>query len=322
MTLLDETWSDGTPYGYIDYRASTLGRIYSKKTGKVLEGCSQVDKGYIKMSLIMNGEQNKISVHTIICTIFHGGQPGPEYTVDHINRIKYDNRPSNLRWATPSEQGYNKDPPNPVRLIAQIKDDKIVDFHDEQHILEIFDVDDIVIPDRGLYHDGYLWIYEQFTNFDIINERWAPIQVIDRIYLVSDMGRVHTNRKTFGHPTYYGYKAVALSQHSIFVHRAVVTAFFGDIGHRLYVNHLDRDKTNNKLYNLDIVTAAENVNHAVLTGTKSASPVRQISLDGEIIAEFMSIKSAAEATGINAPNISACANGIQFTSGNYRWEHI
>ena len=45
-------------------------------------------------------------VHTLVCQCFH---PNPERkpTVDHSNRIRTDNRASNLRWATRKEQVEN-----------------------------------------------------------------------------------------------------------------------------------------------------------------------------------------------------------------------
>jgi hypothetical protein len=40
--------------------------------------------------------------HRLICSAFHG-RPPKGYDVDHVNGIKDDNRPENLRWASRSE---------------------------------------------------------------------------------------------------------------------------------------------------------------------------------------------------------------------------
>lgn len=44
-------------------------------------------------------------LHRAICDAFHGEKPGREYEVDHVNRDRLDNRPSNLRWMTWEENG-------------------------------------------------------------------------------------------------------------------------------------------------------------------------------------------------------------------------
>lgn len=48
------------------------------------------------------------NVHRLVCSAFHGNPHDKEMSVDHINRDKADNRASNLRWSTPSQQGSNK----------------------------------------------------------------------------------------------------------------------------------------------------------------------------------------------------------------------
>ena len=48
-------------------------------------------------------------VHQIVCRAFHGLAPEDKPFVDHINRIKGDNRPENLRWVSNKENCDNKD---------------------------------------------------------------------------------------------------------------------------------------------------------------------------------------------------------------------
>lgn len=53
---------------------------------------------------------------------------------------------------------------------------------------------------------------------------------------------------------------------SVRVHRAVAEAWHGAIPLGMQVNHVDGDKRNNTPSNLEIVTHAENIRHAVLNG--------------------------------------------------------
>ena len=48
-------------------------------------------------------------VHQIVCRAFNGLPPADKPEVDHINRIKDDNRPENLRWVDHKENQDNKD---------------------------------------------------------------------------------------------------------------------------------------------------------------------------------------------------------------------
>ena len=322
ISLANEYWQSGDSFGYSGYRASTLGRIYSEKVGKILEGWSYATDGYIKLKIMLNNKATDISAHIMICTIFHGHKPHSTYTVDHIDRVKTNNTPSNLRWASKSEQALNRNIKARTYLIAQIQNNKIVDFFDKQTILEIFDVDDIIIPPEGIFHSGYLWISEKFTNLDLVNEVWRSINIKGAIYSISNMGRVITTRKKFGSTNTDGYKQVGLVGQTFYMHRLVMIAFNGIIGDGLVVNHIDSDRTNNRLDNLEIVTYSGNSIHAVSSGSKSAIPVCQISLDGNIMGKFLSIQNAADATGINPKNIGNCANGVQFTAGGFRWQHI
>lgn len=47
-------------------------------------------------------------LHRIVCWTFHGGPRDASQTVDHVNRRCWDNRASNLRWATLEEQLSNR----------------------------------------------------------------------------------------------------------------------------------------------------------------------------------------------------------------------
>lgn len=106
-----EEWK--TIKDYPDYEVSSLGRVRSLKTGKgaravdgILKG-GKDGSGYPIVSLCeINKKQKSWKVHRLVAEAF---LPNPEAKkeIDHINRIRDDNRVENLRWATRKENNLN-----------------------------------------------------------------------------------------------------------------------------------------------------------------------------------------------------------------------
>lgn len=64
-------------------------------------------KGYVRRKVNQAGATINYSMHAEVMRINGITKPGPDYTVDHINGNKLDNRIENLRWATRVQQGVN-----------------------------------------------------------------------------------------------------------------------------------------------------------------------------------------------------------------------
>jgi hypothetical protein len=146
------------------------------------------------------------------------------------------------------------------------------------------------------------------------------------------MGRVANmkGRWTFGIDR-DGYKSTSIylndkTRKKVQVHRLIILGFYGS-DERL-VNHKDGNKKNNKLTNLEYVTASENTIHAISTGLKTFSgnngyrrPVYQI-LNGMILNAFPSIADASRQTGINDVGICEVCNNNQSHAGGYYWRYV
>ena len=93
--------------GFPKYLIYPDGRVWSRhKGGRWLKyGCDK--DGYLQVNLSEGGKTTTRKIHRLVAIHWI---PNPENkpTVDHINRIRDDNRIENLRWATRVEQEANK----------------------------------------------------------------------------------------------------------------------------------------------------------------------------------------------------------------------
>lgn len=64
--------------------------------------------GYPRVRLRTGGRCVKMPVHRLVCSAFHGAPEDEALQVRHLNGIKTDNRPENLKWGTAKENGEDK----------------------------------------------------------------------------------------------------------------------------------------------------------------------------------------------------------------------
>lgn len=83
---------------------------------------------------------------------------------------------------------------------------------------------------------------------------------------VSDSGIVMREGTVLKQYVINRYLAVRLSGKTHYVHRLVAQAFIQNPDNKPQVNHIDGDKKNNNVWNLEWVTDKENVIHAYSTG--------------------------------------------------------
>ena len=131
----------------------------------------------------------------------------------------------------------------------------------------------------------------------------------------------------------HGYPSVSLCRDGIqkrfTVHRLAAIAFFGESN--LVVNHIDGDKKNNNISNLEFTTYSENAKHAYRTGLKknnkgAGSPnykgdIEVLSSDGDLV---MTLKGEADiiANGFVRQNVYECANGNRRTHRGFKFRRV
>jgi len=112
-----------------------------------------------------------------------------------------------------------------------------------------------------------------------VSEKWMPITGYEGWYEVSNFGRVR--RVKPGHGTFIGrilkpralgakYQGVYLRKNdkgtNKYIHCLVAEAFICARPDNMEVNHIDGDKNNNSVKNLEYVTRAENMAHGYRAG--------------------------------------------------------
>lgn len=184
-----------------------------------------------------------------------------------------------------------------------------------------------------------------------MQEIWKDIVGYEGLYQVSNLGNVksldridtYKNRKIKGkiirpYKHSMGYLQVCLSikgsRKHYFIHRLVYETFYGKIPEGLVINHIDEDKTNNYLDNLEAITQKENINYGTgiqrnrekqINNPKKSKPV--IAWNDKEILYFPSIGEAKRQLGFCAQAIGDCCRNNYSTVTKcyykgYWWKYV
>ena len=219
--------------GLDKYYVSNYGNIFNENKIK-LEGHTNL-QGYIFVRLRQNNKSVLFRVHRLVCEVFNGKSPENKNIVDHINRIRNDNRALNLRWVTHEENMNNKNEPN------LNKNEKII--------------------------NTYLFLDKKDEIFKIIiNSNYGNF----KNYSISNYGRIKnnkTNKILKPKITDEGYMNILLinkeNRPNIPIHRLVCEYFNKKINdNNNVVNHINEIKHDNYYKNLEWVDIKKNNQHS------------------------------------------------------------
>lgn len=228
-----EEWKQASGFYTDDFLVSSNGLVIVKHNGKKRPPTrGSLEGNYYRI----NFNHKRYLVHRIVCETFDRS-PLPGETVDHKNNDTRDNRISNLRWATKSEQTLNRVTSKTRRTARPITPIE--------------------------------------TQEDLPGEVW--VRVNNRV-MVSSHGRAQTmayknslwTHKYTPKPTgNLSYAAISIEGTEAQFHNVVAKAFGMSWSDNETIDHLDRDRTNNRLANLRVATKTEqNRNRSIKpTGT-------------------------------------------------------
>lgn len=177
---------------------------------------------------------------------------------------------------------------------------------------------------------------EQGTKTTPAVEVWRPVVGWEGLYEVSSHGRVRSLDRyvRFGinqrfveshvlkpQPTPRGYLTVALCNVKRTVHRIVAEAFVHNPNNLPEINHKDENKLNNRADNLEWCDRLYNVNYG--TGIqRRENPIEQLTLYGQHVAYYTSIKNAERHLGFDQSYITKVCRGKRNTAYGYQWRYV
>lgn len=171
-----------------------------------------------------------------------------------------------------------------------------------------------------------------------MEEKWLPVKGYEGLYEVSDMGRVRSLKRatTSGKVLKQyvseanGYCYVSLSKDnkrtSKRVHKLIMMAFDPVACHGGYdkehtIDHIDGDKTNNALTNLEWCSQSENQKRAYALGINGKAQRAVINLDTLQVFESMT-EAVKSVGGMKASAISRVCRGQRSQYRNNRFAYL
>lgn len=178
-----------------------------------------------------------------------------------------------------------------------------------------------------------------------MQEIWKDIPNYEGYYQVSNLGRVRSNHNTRYHKPKIlkniprsGYVSVILcknkSQKNVFVHRLVAECFIPNPENKPCVNHIDGNKANPCVTNLEWCTQKENISHAIKSGLfnptenlsssigksrRTTQPIYQFDKNGKFIKKWDSCRDICDYFGVKDNHIYDCISGKYHSAYGFIW---
>lgn len=199
-----------------------------------------------------------------------------------------------------------------------------------------------------------------------MQEIWKDVPKYEGLYMVSNMGRVmslhctskvakengvHDRRIMKNVMSSSGYYHVGLSKNGVkimhSIHVLVAETFIPNPENKPSVNHIDGNKLNNSVVNLEWATFKENQQHAIRTGLRdlhkphkphktyktyklrkdrdfdasyTSYGILQYSPDGSFVKLWRTQTEAANAIGVSQADISKCVSGRRKMCACFIWK--
>lgn len=161
------------------------------------------------------------------------------------------------------------------------------------------------------------------------NEVWMKIKETSYHYEISNLGNVRNSNtlkllKTKDNSCGYKYVGIRINKRKnktmFFIHRLMALYFIENPNNYPCVNHIDGNKKNNSIDNLEWCTKSYNTLHAVKIGLIKTKKINQYDKDNTFIKTWKSISEAQKYYKNN--HICECCKGKRKTASGYIWKYV
>lgn len=163
-------------------------------------------------------------------------------------------------------------------------------------------------------------------------EIWKDIPNYEGLYKISNLGDIMSIRRKRlikSDKRKDGYIQVHLTKNkkmkNFLLHRLVAITFIENPNNYEFINHIDGNKENNSLNNLEWCDRSYNILHAYNNELiKKRKKVEQYDKNNNLLNIYTSIMEASKKTNIDRAHISACCKGKKKykSAGGYIWRYV
>ena len=332
-----------------NYEISSLGNVKNIITEKVLK--NSIKGGYYYIGLTNENCKKSFLVHRLVALAFIEN-PENKSDVNHKDKNKLNISFCNLEWMSRLENNIHRC--QGIKITSNKNKEILRVDKNTNEILEKYN--SIELAGTWAFNNGYTktvhngrnaignclsglsklaynfkWEHENKNN-DLENEIWKQvvlenIDTKDKQYFVSNLGRfknssgiIMDNYKVNGN----GYIRVYIYNKTFALHRLIALAFIENTENKEQVNHIDGNKLNNSVVNLEFVTNQENQIHKfkIGLGNNFTRKITQFDLEMNKIKDFNSIVEASKELNIGKSNIRGVLINYRKTAGGFIFKYL